>query len=389
MKAALLPDRGVVKVAGEDARKFLNGLLTTDIAQGDARPGRVRGAAHPAGQDHGRHDRRRGAGRGRRRLLPRLPARARPDAHRPAQFLQAARQGDGRGSVRGARRDGDLGRTPRDRIRPVLRRPAPARARDAAACCRLTSPRKPPPISARRWSTPSEYEAHRIALGAPRGGLDFHYNDAFPHEADMDQLGGIDFDKGCYVGQEVVSRVEHRGTARKRVVPVTFADFGPEAGVAVRVGETEVGVMGSSANGRGLAMLHLGRVGDALAAGTPIMCRRHRAASGASRTGRDSTGRAKRRRRSNPTMAPVLHPDGLHRCPWPGQDPFYVAYHDDEWGVPEYDDRALYEKLDPRRFPGRAVVDHDPAQAREFPPRLRRLPAGKDRPLHAEERSSG
>jgi DNA-3-methyladenine glycosylase I len=44
-------------------------------------------------------------------------------------------------------------------------------------------------------------------------------------------------------------------------------------------------------------------------------------------------------------MSAVEHPDGLHRCPWPGQDPFYVAYHDDEWGVPEYDDRALYEKL--------------------------------------------
>jgi DNA-3-methyladenine glycosylase I len=41
----------------------------------------------------------------------------------------------------------------------------------------------------------------------------------------------------------------------------------------------------------------------------------------------------------------LLHADGLHRCPWPKQDPFYVAYHDDEWGVPEYDDRALYEKL--------------------------------------------
>jgi DNA-3-methyladenine glycosylase I len=42
----------------------------------------------------------------------------------------------------------------------------------------------------------------------------------------------------------------------------------------------------------------------------------------------------------------LLHPDGLHRCPWPGQsDALYVAYHDDEWGVPEYDDRALYEKL--------------------------------------------
>ena len=44
-------------------------------------------------------------------------------------------------------------------------------------------------------------------------------------------------------------------------------------------------------------------------------------------------------------MPALPHPDGKRRCPWPGQDPFYVAYHDDEWGVPEYDDRALYEKL--------------------------------------------
>jgi DNA-3-methyladenine glycosylase I len=44
-------------------------------------------------------------------------------------------------------------------------------------------------------------------------------------------------------------------------------------------------------------------------------------------------------------MAALPHPDGLSRCPWPGQDPLYVAYHDGEWGVPEYDDRALYEKL--------------------------------------------
>jgi len=44
-------------------------------------------------------------------------------------------------------------------------------------------------------------------------------------------------------------------------------------------------------------------------------------------------------------MSTVLHPDGLNRCPWPKQDPLYVAYHDDEWGVPERDDRALFEKL--------------------------------------------
>src|SRR5262249_10329526 len=45
------------------------------------------------------------------------------------------------------------------------------------------------------------------------------------------------------------------------------------------------------------------------------------------------------------SMAPLLHPDGLSRCPWVGPDPLYVAYHDEEWGIPEFDDRGLYEKL--------------------------------------------
>ena len=44
-------------------------------------------------------------------------------------------------------------------------------------------------------------------------------------------------------------------------------------------------------------------------------------------------------------MSAILHSDGLARCTWPQQDPLYIAYHDQEWGVPEYDDRALYEKL--------------------------------------------
>ncbi|MEA2928816.1 MAG: tRNA-modifying protein YgfZ, partial [Hyphomicrobiales bacterium] len=115
------------------------------------------------------------------------------------------------------------------------------------------------------------YEAHRIGLGIPRGGHDFQYNDTFPHEADMDQLNGVDFDKGCYVGQEVVSRVEHRGTARKRVVPVAF-EFAPEIGVAIMAGDVTVGTMGSSMRGgRGLAMLRLDRVGEAIAAGQPLV----------------------------------------------------------------------------------------------------------------------
>src|SRR5262249_53650798 len=90
-------------------------------------------------------------------------------------------------------------------------------------------------------------------------------------EADMDQLDGVDFDKGCFVGQEVVSRMEHRGTARNRVVPVIYDAFAPEAGVPVMAGERQVGTMGSSAQGRGLAMLRLDGVADAAAAGIALV----------------------------------------------------------------------------------------------------------------------
>jgi folate-binding protein YgfZ len=116
----------------------------------------------------------------------------------------------------------------------------------------------------------AEYEAHRIALGVPRGGSDFIYGDAFPHESDMDQLAGVDFDKGCYVGQEVVSRMQHRGSARTRIVGVTFDGFAPDAGTPVTASEKSLGTLGSSANGHGIALLRLDRVSDALAAGGGI-----------------------------------------------------------------------------------------------------------------------
>ena len=84
----------------------------------------------------------------------------------------------------------------------------------------------------------------------PRGGLDFIYGDAFPHETNMDRLHGVDFDKGCYVGQEVVSRMQHRGTARTRTVRILLD--GPCAGTGHRRfsrATRPVGTMGSSAAG--------------------------------------------------------------------------------------------------------------------------------------------
>ena len=100
-------------------------------------------------------------------------------------------------------------------------------------------------------ATQDDYHAHRIALGVPEGGKDYAFGDAFPHEALFDQLNGVSFEKGCYVGQEVVSRMQHRGTARKRVVPVVAEAPLPAGGAAIIAGDVEIGTLGSVAGTRG------------------------------------------------------------------------------------------------------------------------------------------
>jgi folate-binding protein YgfZ len=115
------------------------------------------------------------------------------------------------------------------------------------------------------------YEARRIEAGVPKGGVDFMYSDAFPHEANFDLINGVDFKKGCYIGQEVVSRMQHRGTARKRVAKVAFSGEAPPPGSEIKAGDSLIGTMGSSAGKRGLAMVRLDRVDEAKSAGlTPV-----------------------------------------------------------------------------------------------------------------------
>jgi tRNA-modifying protein YgfZ len=270
MKAALLPDRGVIKVAGDDARKFLNGLLTADMGKVAPESARFAALLTPQGKiiadgivaEVAPED---GAGLFLdcpRALAPTLLERLNFYKLRAKVIVEdlsetlgvlAAWDGDGETECGLAYRDPRLAALGwRIMLPPHLA---------AEAACELGA----------TLVDPGEYEAHRIALAIPRGGLDFIYGDAFPHEADMDQLGGIDFEKGCYVGQEVVSRMEHRGTARNRVVPVAYAAFAPEAGTPVLAGERSVGTMGSSAQSRGLAMLRLDRVGDAVAAGATLV----------------------------------------------------------------------------------------------------------------------
>ena len=114
------------------------------------------------------------------------------------------------------------------------------------------------------------WEAQRIACGIPQGGADFAYGEAFPHEANMDLIGGVDFRKGCYVGQEVVSRVHHRGTARRRILTAELTGPAPAPGTPVLAGDAEVGVLCSTAGAHALASIRLDRAEDSRAAGTPL-----------------------------------------------------------------------------------------------------------------------
>jgi tRNA-modifying protein YgfZ len=117
---------------------------------------------------------------------------------------------------------------------------------------------------------PSRYEAHRIAQGVPKGGVDFVHGNAFVHDVNLDLMNGVDFKKGCYVGQEVVARVHYRNSARKRIVKVHFYGPAPEQGTQIAAGETIIGQVGSTAGADGLAMVRVDRLEDARAAGVTL-----------------------------------------------------------------------------------------------------------------------
>jgi hypothetical protein len=129
-------------------------------------------------------------------------------------------------------------------------------------------------------ASPEDYHARRIALGVPEGGKDYVLGDTFPHEADLDQLNGVSFSKGCFVGQEVVSRMQNRASVRKRVVPIEGeAPLAP--GAEIKVGEAAIGTVGSVAGKLALALVRLDRAAEAeangqvlTAAGVPIALRK-------------------------------------------------------------------------------------------------------------------
>ncbi len=118
-------------------------------------------------------------------------------------------------------------------------------------------------ISADTAANRLEYDMLRITYGVAESGKDYALNDAFPHDVNLDQIGGVGFRKGCYVGQEVVSRMQHRGTARRRLVVVESAENLPSSGSAILVSDREIGTLGTIDRNKGLAIIRLDKAADA------------------------------------------------------------------------------------------------------------------------------
>lgn len=250
-KTALLADRGAVRVAGADAEKLLQGIITSDMELLAKQPALHAALLTPQGKilfeffvardDDGfllETAKDQAAGLARRLTMYKL--RAKVDIHDAsagysvmAVWGQAAPHSPG--GTKGVAFFSDP-RLPELGLRALAEGGFDGTNADAEA-----------------------YHAHRISLGVPEGGKDYILGDTFPHEANMDLLNGVSFSKGCFVGQEVVSRMQHRGTARKRVV-IVEGSAPLQSGSEITAGPATIGTIGSVSGNHALALVRLDRV---------------------------------------------------------------------------------------------------------------------------------
>ncbi len=253
MPAAHLPDRALIHLTGADAEHFLHNLVTTDIAalpEREAYPGALLtpqgkilfdflvwrdGQGFVIETDAAQRD----------ALIKRLTM----------YKLRAAvdivpGESDGMTVGWGAEADGDGVVDHRFAVAGVRVLRKPGKATDDGR---------------------QGYDALRVLSGIAEAGPDYPLQDAFPHDVLYDHMGGVSFKKGCYVGQEVVSRMQHRGTARRRVVTVTADAALPAPGSELSAGGKPIGTLGTVTGNRGLAIVRIDRAGEAMAACTPIL----------------------------------------------------------------------------------------------------------------------
>ena len=248
---ARLTSRAVIAVSGPDWRSFLQGLLTQDVES--IAPGDLRFAA----------------------LLT-------PQGKLLYDLFVVGMEDGALLDVAAAHRDAILRRLTMYRLRAKVTlepsdRPVLAVFGGQASGEGLHADPRLPALGARAYDerpAPADedaYEAHRLALGVP-GPADWGSEANYPIEADFDLLAGIDFKKGCFVGQETTSRMKRRGTIKNRMLPITFEGPAPAFGTEVLAGELRAGEVLAGREGRAMALLRLDRIegADLTADGRPV-----------------------------------------------------------------------------------------------------------------------
>lgn len=234
-----LADRAIISVSGADAELFLNGILTASTLGLSHEAFRYGALLTPQGKviadalitrrDDG--------------ILLDCAASAAPAMVKRLTLMKL------RAAVVIALRD-DLGVTVFDGAADPRSPLAPHRRIDAR----------------RHGDDPAPYHAARIAAGLPEQGADFAGEDVFPADINMDLLDGVDFRKGCFVGQEVASRMKRRGTARRRTLKASVL-AGAQPGTPVLAGDFEIGLLTSVSSRAALVRLRIDRLAEAQAKG--------------------------------------------------------------------------------------------------------------------------
>ena len=277
----ILEDRGVVSVDGPEAGPFLQGLISNDIER--VTEARSIYAALLTPQGKFLHDffvLRRGSGYlldcegprtgdlGRRLMAYRLRADvALADATEDYRVVALFGDQDGGSALGAPPGEGSVARLEAGWI---MRDP-----RDVALGLRAVLPRNVDPAFLEQAGfapgSLADYERHRIVYGAPDGSRDMEVGRATLMECGFEALNGVDFEKGCYVGQELTARTKHRGLLRRRLARVALDGPLPPAGTPILAGEREVGEIRSGLDDTALAVLRLERIAAATEAGTPLI----------------------------------------------------------------------------------------------------------------------
>lgn len=260
-----LPHRGVLSVAGEDRRTFLQGLVSNDVTR--VSESRALWSAMLTPQGKFLHEFFM-VEQGDALLLEGEAARL-DDLRKRLSLYKL------RAKVTIAARDdlavyailgGDLGLTAPGDARPLDGGIVFADPRLAAAGLRALLPREAPVPAGLTADEAGAYDRRRLTLGLPDGSRDLVVEKSILLENGFEELQGVDFQKGCYMGQELTARTKYRGLVKKRLMPVTIDGPAPEPGTILMQGDAEAGEMRSASGTLGLALVRL----EAFAQGEPL-----------------------------------------------------------------------------------------------------------------------